>query len=258
MGTGILAGLTQTEGMRVVRSCMLLLLPVLVSGQGRGRVAATPNLEYNGQFVFARIRYGGISGWGFGGSTWSHDYPRADQHLSRILHDLTTVDATLDGSNVFELTDADMFRFPIIYVSEPGYWVMSDADVPSLREYLLKGGFIIFDDFEEEHLLNVEEQMRRSLPELTMIEIGIDHPIFDSFFRMRTIDFPHPMMPRLRARYFGLFEDNDPRKRMLAMINHNSDLAEYWEWSATGMFPVDITSDAYKLGVNYVVYGMSH
>ena len=79
-----------------------------------------------------------------------------------------------------------------------------------------------------------------------------------AFFRMKTIDFPHPMQPYLRARYFGIFEDNDPRKRMLAMINHNSDLAEYWEWSATGMFPVDITSDAYKLGVNYIVFGMTH
>ena len=214
------------------------------------------NLDYNGQFVFARIRYG--NGWGFGGSTWSHDYPRADRHLSIILRDLTTIDATKDGSNVFELTDAEMFRYPIIYVSEPGYWIMSDADVPQLRAFLLKGGFIIFDDFEEDHILNVELQMTRALPEFKMTEIGIDHPIFNTFFRMKTIDFPHPMMPRLRARYFGIFEDNDPSKRMLALINHNSDIAEYWEWSAEGMFPVDITSDAYKLGVNYIVYGMSH
>ena len=234
----------------------MLALPLLLGGQGRGRVVVNDNLDYNGQFVFARIRYGG--GWGFGGSTWSHDYPRADQHLSLILHDLTTIDATLDGSNVFELTDSAMFHFPIIYVSEPGYWVMSETDVPSLRAFLLKGGFIIFDDFEEDHLLNVDAQMKRALPELSMIEIGIDHAIFDTFFRMKTIDFPHPMMPRLRARYFGIFEDNDPAKRMIAMINHNSDLAEYWEWSATGMFPVDITSDAYKLGVNYIVYGMTH
>ncbi|MBI4503764.1 MAG: DUF4159 domain-containing protein [Gemmatimonadetes bacterium] len=238
------------------RAFLVLLLPLLLTGQGRGRVRVMPNLEYNGQFVFARIRYGGFSG--YGGSTWSHDYPRADQHLSRILHDLTTISAALNGSNVFELTDPEMFRYPFIYVSEPGYWVMSDADAASLRAYLLKGGFIVFDDFEEEHLLNVEAQMRRSLPELHMIEIEIDHPIFDSFFRMKSIDFPHPMQPYLRAQYFGIFEDNDPRKRMLAMINHNSDLAEYWEWSATGMFPVDITSDAYKLGVNYVVFGMTH
>ena len=239
--------------MRSFRPLLALLLPLLLTSQG-GRAGVAPNLPYDGQFVFARIRYGG-TGWG---STWSHDYPRADRHLSRILHDLTTINAALDGSNVFHLTDREIFQFPFIYVSEPGYWVMSDADAAALREYLLKGGFMMFDDFEEEHLLNVEAQMKRSLPELQMIEIRIDHPVFDSFFRMKTIDFPHPMQPSLRARYFAIFEDNDPAGRMLAIINHNSDLAEYWEWSSTGMFPVDITSDAYKLGVNYIVFGMTH
>jgi hypothetical protein len=155
----------------------LVLVPLLLAG-----TPAEPALTYKGQFVFSRIRYGGLSQWGYrGGSSWSHDYPRADEHLSRILHDLTTIDATLDGSNVFELTDREMFRYPIIYLSEPGYWTMSDEDAVSLREYLLKGGLIIFDDFEEEHLLNVEAQMRRALPELRMVEIGIDHPVFDAF-----------------------------------------------------------------------------
>jgi hypothetical protein len=237
---------------------VLLLAPVLLSAQG-ARPAAGPVLPYQGQFVFSRIRYGGLPQWGGrGGSTWSHDYPRADQHLSRILHDLTTIDATLRGSNVFELTDREMFRYPFIYLSEPGYWTMTESEVRRLREYLLKGGFIIFDDFEEDHLLNVEAQMKRALPEWRMLEIGIEHPIFDVFFRMQRIDFPHPMMGHLKARYYGIFEGDDPAGRMLALINHNSDLAEYWEWSATGMFPVNITSDAYKLGVNYIVYGMTH
>jgi len=236
------------------RSTALFAICLAVTGaQG-----INPNVPYRGEFVFSRIRYGSLGGWGFRGSTWAHDYPRADQHLSRILRDLTTIDATAAGSNVFDLSDPDIFRFPIIYLSEPGYWVMDGLDVPRLREYLLKGGLIIFDDFEEEHLLNVEAQMRRALPELRPIEIRIDHPIFDSFFRMKTIDFPHPMENRLRARYYAIFERNDPSGRMLALINHNSDLAEYWEWSATGMFPVDITSDAYKLGVNYIVFGMTH
>jgi hypothetical protein len=240
----------------------LCLLPLLLTAQGRergfGGQGVEPNVRYTGQFVFSRIRYGAGTGWGFRGSTWAHDYPRADQHLSRILHDLTTIDAILGGSNVFDMTDPEIFRHPIIYLSEPGYWVMSDEDARNLRAYLLKGGMIIFDDFEEDHLLNVEAQMRRSLPELRAIEIGIEHPIFDTFFKMRTIDFPHPMENRLRARYYAIFERNDPAGRMLALINHNSDLAEYWEWSATGMFPIDITSDAYKLGVNYIVYGMTH
>jgi hypothetical protein len=57
--------------------------------------------------------------------------------------------------------------------------------------------------------------------------------------------------------FYGYFEDNDPKKRMLAMVNFNSDLAEYWEWSATGQFSVDLTNEAYKLGVNYIIYGLT-
>jgi hypothetical protein len=59
-------------------------------------------------------------------------------------------------------------------------------------------------------------------------------------------------------KYYGLFEDNDPRRRMMAIVNYNNDLAEYWEWSAQGYFPVDTSNDAYKLGVNYVIYGLTH
>jgi hypothetical protein len=58
--------------------------------------------------------------------------------------------------------------------------------------------------------------------------------------------------------YYGVFEDNDPTKRMMALVNHNADIAEYWEYSDRGLFPVDLTNDAYKLGVNYFVYGLTH
>ncbi|MBI4421569.1 MAG: DUF4159 domain-containing protein [Gemmatimonadetes bacterium] len=241
-------------------SVLVLLLPLLLGGQGRGRGAAPAgdNLDYNGRFVFSRIRYDGPGGrWGWGGSTWSHDYPRADRHLPQILRDLTTIDASVDGSNVFRLDDGEVVRHPIIYLSEPGFWAATESELNALRAYLLKGGFIIFDDFENDQILNLQAHLSRALPEYRMIEIGIDHPIFNSFFHMKEIYFPHPMVA-VTPRYYALFEHNDPRQRMLAIINHNNDLAEYWEWSATGMFPLDITNEAYKLGVNYIVYGMTH
>jgi hypothetical protein len=232
---------------------------LLAGGQGWNRYEPEldnlENIPYNGQFTFARIRYG--RGW-LGGN-WAHDYPRADRHLPQILHDLTTLDPNLGASNVFELEDPAIFEYPMIYVSEPGFWPrMSDEATANLRQYLLKGGFVIFDDFEEGHLYNVEAQLRRALPELRMIQIDVNHPIFHTFFEMKSIEFPHPMGYDLTPHYYGLFEDNDPNRRMLAIINQNSDLAEYWEWSDTGMFPVDFTSEAYKLGVNYVVYSMTH
>ena len=74
---------------------------------------------------------------------------------------------------------------------------------------------------------------------------------------MKKLDVPHPLV-RVKPVYYGYFRNNDPRDRMIAIVNYNNDLAEYWEFSDTGMFALDSTHDAYKLAVNYVVYGMTH
>jgi len=75
----------------------------------------------------------------------------------------------------------------------------------------------------------------------------------------RTVFWIHnPARYLLKPRYMGIFEENDPARRLIVLANHNSDLAEYWEWSASGFFPVDITNEAYALGVNYIIYGLTH
>lgn len=236
---------------RLGAAILLAGAPLAWSGQGH----INDNLDYAGPFVFTRIRYD--SGFRRGGSAWAHDYPRADRHLPRILHETTTAAVRLDGSNVYRLDDPELFQHPLAYLSEPGFWALQENEATSLREYLLKGGFLIFDDFEAEQWDNFEAQIHRVLPEHRLIEIDERHPIFHCFFELKTIYFPHPLVP-VMPRYYGIFEDNDPKKRMLVMVNYNNDIAEYWEWSDTGYFPIDITNEAYKLGVNYVVYAMTH
>jgi len=212
--------------------------------------------EYDGTFVFTRIRYG--SGFGRGGGSWAHDYPRADEHLPRIIAELTTMRPRVDASNVFDLEDDAIFYNPVIYISEPGFWAVTDRGAENMRAHLLKGGFVIFDDFEgEAQWDNMARQMARVLPGYHWREIDVSHAIFHSFFEMKRIDFPHPLV-NVTPAYFAMFENNDPTKRIIALANYNNDLAEYWEWSATGMFPVDTTNEAYKLGVNYIIYAMTH
>ena len=241
---------------------LLLALPLALRGQGRdgGDSQSSATVEYQGRFAFTRIRYGsGVDEWGFrgGGARWAHDYPRADRHLSQILAELTTISVHAEGTNVFHLDDPELFKHPVAYVSEPGFWTMTDSEARSVRSYLLRGGFLIFDDFEQEQWFNFEAQIQRVLPEYRLIELDISHPIFHCFFDLKNIDFPHPLVP-VYPSYFGIFENNDPSQRMLAMVNYNADVAEYWEWSDQGFFPVDITNEAYKLGVNYVVFAMTH
>ena len=119
------------------------------------------------------------------------------------------------------------------------------------------GGFIIFDDFAGEHWMNFQTQMKKVLPGLRPIELDLSHPIFDSFYRIKSLEYDHPVYRGARSVFYGVFEANDPTKRMLAIVNYNNDLSEYWEFSDTGMFPLDMSNEAYKLGVNYIIYALT-
>jgi hypothetical protein len=214
-------------------------------------------VPYNGDLTFTRIRYGEGFGRSRGGGNWAHDYPSADRNMQLILTEFTSMRPNTRGSNVLDLEDPEIFRHPILYMSEPGFWRITSEGAANLREHLLKGGFIIFDDFDGYgHWESWESQILRALPEYRPIEIFADHPVFDSFFFIQDIYVPHPFAS-VKPQYFGIFEDNDPTQRMLALVNYNGDLAEYWEYATEGFFPVDPTSDAFRLGVNYFIYGVT-
>jgi hypothetical protein len=247
--------------MRIAAALLIaLILPLLVAAQGRRSSSARQVAEYDGNLTFTRLVYGsGLRGFGgFGGAAWSHDYPAADRNLSAIIDYITNIRVRLDGTNVLDLDDPEIFENPILYVWEPGYWTIQPSEAQRLREYLLKGGFVIFDDFEgPDHWDNLVAQMHRALPDHDFIRIDERHPIFHSFYDILKLEVPHPSMD-VHPAYFGLFENNDPSGRMMALANHNNDIAEYWEWSAEGLYNPDPTSDAYRLGVNYYVYAMTH
>jgi Domain of unknown function (DUF4159) len=216
------------------------------------------NQPYDGRLTFVRLRYR----MSFGGRRWeppwAHDYPTADVHMMKILNELTLTRPRLDASNVMSLADPELHNYPIAYMSEPGYWAMDEDEVKGLRAYLLKGGFMIFDDFRARDWDNLQEQMRLAFPTGQWIELDPSQPVWHSFFE---IEDPHSMIPPyggLPPLFFGLFENNDRNGRLMAIANVNNDIGEYWEFSDTGFFPVDLSNDAYKFGVNYIVYGMTH
>jgi hypothetical protein len=237
-----------------------------LSAQPRPAGWGRQDLPYDGQFTFVRLRWrGGTYGvrvlGGADINAWLHEFPRAEQNLMRILKDLTSIDARTDGSRVLTLDHADLFKYPIVMMWEPGYWVMTDREAVRLREYLLKGGFVIFNDFELDQWDNFAAQMQRVLPGARWIKLENTHPIFASFFRIEQPDFPHPPQHHLygfKPLYFGLFEDNDPHGRLMAIANYNTNLAEYWQMAGTGFFPIDSANDAFKLGVNYMMYALTH
>lgn len=224
-----------------------------------------PKVEYDGRFAFVRLRYGpavDMSG-GYGRyrrePPWMHDFPRADFHFLKILSEITFVRTYIDEGMIITLDDPDLFMYPVAYMSEPGFWTMNDAELQGLRSYLQKGGFIIFDDFRGNHIENLFFQMRRVLPDAKFQKLDVSHPIFHSFFEIRQLDPNSGYYAQMGAtEWFGIFEDNNPQKRLLAIANNNHDLGELWEFSDTGYMPVDLSNEAYKFGVNYVIYGMTH
>jgi hypothetical protein len=221
------------------------------------------NVRYDGKFVFVRMSYA----WNGGrGAPWAHDWPVGEEHFLKILTSISNVDAHVDASSIMHFSDPELFKFPVAYLVEPGFWYMSDSDVTNLRAYLLKGGFLIVDDFpfrtggRIDTWGNFEEQMSRVFPDAKWTELlDASHPIFHSFFEINSLDVV-PMAYQLgdKPRFMALFEDNDPKKRMLVIANYQNDLSEFWEFSEEGRYLVSDSNEAYKVGVNQFIYGITH
>ena len=213
------------------------------------------NVRYDGRFVFVRLSYP----WGWGrGTPWAHDYPRGEEHFLKILSEISSVATHVDESSIFSVSDPELFKFPVAYMAEPGYWSMSDADVAGLRAYLSKGGFLILDDFRLREWGNVDLQVSRVFPEARWVDLDATHPIFHSFFEIDSLDIIPQAYDAGRPIFRGVFEDNDPNKRLMIIAACNTDISEFWEWSDTGYAPINVTNEAYKLGVNLFMYGMTH
>lgn len=245
---------------RLLRAAALLALIQLgvtagLAAQRRfgRRMFIEPNVPYDGRFTFARIRY-----TVYGRSGWEFDYPTMERNLMSMMREVTALQPHVTGSNIYTFDDPELLKYPVAYLSEPGYWIPSDSEAVGLRTYLAKGGFLIVDDFMRGEWRNFEEQMRRVLPDARIERLDLSHPIFDTFFRISTLDMAYPHDPFLKAEFFGIYEDNDPTRRLIAVINYNNDIGDYMEWSAQGFWPVNITNEAYKLAINYIVYGLTH
>ena len=254
----------------VRRSLFLVLIGMLggsstnaPQSDARARGHYSAPIRYDGRFTLVRLRWGADRPSSHGRLglqyAWSHDYPRAEQNLSAIIRELTYLDIHDDGNEILTLDDPDLFKYPIALMWEPGFWTLTDREAESFRAYLLKGGFAIFEDFDgTTQWANFEAQMHRVLPEGRLMRLDSSHQIFNAFFPMKDIEaIVHPMS-HIRPSYYGIFEDNDPSRRLIVAANFDNDVPEYWERSGQGLFSFDASNEAYKLGVNYMIYGLSH
>jgi hypothetical protein len=225
-----------------------------------------PNRPYDGRFTFVRINYTTAPGgyWYRGLPAWAHGYPVAERNLMKIMDEVSYLDGHDEAINSVRLDDPELFKYPVAYIIEVSWWEMTDSEAKALRAYLDKGGFVIVDDFKRTGDFGspgwdaFEANMERVRPGARFFDMSLSDPIFHCFFEIRSLDnFPqaynagHPV-------FRGLYEDNDPTKRLEMIVNYNTDISQFWEWSGRGLRPFDDTNEAYKLGVNYIIYGLTH
>jgi hypothetical protein len=246
-------GLTLLRGLLLLGLALSGVTVTALAQRGRWGAAVEPNIAYDGRYTFVRLRYSGGPRAG-----WAFDYPQMERNFMSILGDLTTIAPHVRSSNVLDMDDPELFKYPTAYLSEPGYWYPNDAEAAGLGTWLRKGGFLIVDDFYGNQWINFERSMRQVLPEARIVRLDVSHPIFDSFYGIASLDgMHHHSSYGYPAEYLGIFEDNDPDRRLMVIINYNNDIGDYMEWTGQGWYPVNLTNDAYKFATNYLVYALS-
>lgn len=240
-------------------------------------VAAEPGpMDPLAEFHMARMVYadGGAAGrgrFGFRRGWWAIDYPQAEIHFHGGVSRLTNVDMA-DDSHHIALTDDALFDHPWLFVQQVGqsYWSPTEEEASRLREYLLKGGFLVIDDFHNNSQWEImAAAMRKVLPNHPIVELHPDtddvfHVLYDLDVLTQIPGERHLYRSRdgsIQARlegpqkWAGIYDDNG---RLMVAINFNMDMGDAWEHADDPWYPQPMTALAYRFGINYLIYAMTH
>ncbi len=219
-----------------------------------GGGARAQNSIDNSEFSIARIKWGSGNGWSFN-PQWAHDWPSSEFNVMTKLKQVTSIDLTVNA-HIVELDDPRLFEYTFAYMCEVQGCILSDEEAKGLREYLLRGGFLMVDDsWSSWGLEHFTDELKKVFPDRVLEPIGTDHPIFHSFY---TID----NIPSIQGRRWGrgigppqCYGITDDHGRLMVLLNWDNDIGDGWEWAK-----IDRSSglNAYKLGINYVLYSLSH
>jgi len=233
-----------------------------------------PDYQEKTEWVFARLMYPALPSYGFrgnpdwkhGNANWTIDYPRSDRHLSEAIRRLTRISARSVEQPVDLDDDDDVFNYPWLYAVEVGYWNLTTDQVKKFREYLLRGGFFMCDDFHgTQEWAGFVATMSRVFPDRPIVEIPNDDPIFHVLydltdrFQVPGLQFvySHRVAEKdgFGAEWRGIYDDHG---RVIAAICHNMDLGDSWEHADNPEYPEKYSALGLRIGANYIVYAMSH
>ena len=224
-------------------------------------------------WVFARLMYPPIQGFGYrygwnwkqGASNWTIDYPRSDRHLVQAVRRLTRLH-TRSVEQPIDLDEGEQFDWPWLYGVEVGHWNLTDSQTKGMREYLLRGGFFMCDDFHGTQEWEVfVASMNRVFPDRPIVEIPNPDAIFHSVYNLDD----RYQVPGAQFLYSGrIYEKDgtvphwrgiyDDKGRLMVAICFNMDLGDSWEHADNPQYPEKFSALGLRIGVNYVIYSMTH
>jgi hypothetical protein len=238
-----------------------------------------PDYQQPAEWTFARLMYppasvgrGGFGygyrsrgDWHFGRSSWTTDYPRSDRHFSAAMRRLTRV-STRSVEQPVNLEEGDQHDWPFLYAVEVGHWDLTDQQARALREFLLRGGFFMCDDFHGTREWEIfTASMRRVFPDRDIVDLDSDNQIFHTIYDLddryqvpgaqylrsgRTYEFDG-----YKDTWRGIFDDHG---RLMVAICHNMDLGDSWEHADNPYYDEKFSALGIRIGINYVVYSMTH
>ena len=247
-----------------MQKALIMACLVLAFDQGRAEAAAEPEAEFH----MARLKYDSHEGQRAWRPWWAIDYPEAEFHLTRGLARLTSLDVA-DDSRHLRLTDDELFDYPWLFAQQPGRWFLDAREIARLREYVSRGGFVVVDDFHGELDWQVmSDALRRAFPEWPIRQLPEDHPLMNVLYDLdQNTQIPgrrhlyRATNGEIAAQLYGPAQwhgIHDEQGRLVVAINYNMDMGDAWEHADDPVYPVPMTSLAYRFAVNYVIYSMTH
>jgi hypothetical protein len=204
---------------------------------------------------------------GMGGG-WRTDYPASDCKFIWGVERLTSVKAYREAPHPMQLLDPAIFGFPYLYIVEPSQMVLSQEEASRLREFLLRGGFVHVDDFWGLYQLDhFAREVAKVFPDRKLEPVPMSDEIFHTFYDLDTVmQIPNVSNGCNGRQTWQSASDTEPRilgvrdadGRLMLLATYNSDLGDAWEHMDVPCYPEKFSGQAYRMGINFIIYAMSH
>jgi len=237
-----------------VSALFVLAGATLIFGQRFRRPFLFPSEPPPTELVVARWEYTAFGK--FGGTGWSHNYPSSDQHFAQVISEATNINVKNVSYRIVQLGSPDVFKYPFAVVSEPGEMALTDAEVDNLREFIDRGGFVVMDDFDgARDLATLKRDLHRAFPDRDLVRLTIDHEIFHTFYDIDALNITSPYLVDGEPIFYGLM-NQDGNIGVIAC--YNNDLENFWDYIDRGEYPLKPSIEAFRLGIDFVIYALSH